>query len=221
MFYHRRNIVGGKEFAQAASAGKLPAFSWLPPSNFNLNVFGAPMDDHPCHDVSKGERFMKDTYEILRASPKWNETLWLIVFDDSGAIYDHMVPPQEGVPAPDAECNLNEGNVGCPNVFDFKRLGLRVTALAVSPWIKENSVFQEPAGPTNTSQFEHSSIPATVKNLFNLSSFLTKRDAWAGSLHELLTPEEEGPLNQGPMHLPEALPPQDEPVDNEVCEGQK
>ena len=56
-------------------------------------------------------------YEILRSSPNWNQTLWLIVFDDSGAIYDHMVPPQEGVPAPDAPCNLNEGNIGCPNVF--------------------------------------------------------------------------------------------------------
>ena len=80
-------------------------------------------------------------------------------------------------------------------------------------------MFQEPAGPTNTSQFEHSSIPATVKNLFNLSSFLTKRDAWAGSMHELLTPEADGPLNQGPMHLPDALPPQDEPLEDEMCEG--
>ena len=68
MFYHRRNIVGGKEFARAAAAGNLPAFSWLPPSNFNNNIFGAPMDDHPCHDVSKGERFMKDTVRAQTAS---------------------------------------------------------------------------------------------------------------------------------------------------------
>ncbi|CAN1121130.1 Non-specific phospholipase C6 [Linum perenne] len=33
-----------------------------------------------------------------------------------------------------------------------------------------------------TSEFEHSSIPATIKKLFNLSSnFLTHRDAWAGT----------------------------------------
>ena len=32
-------------------------------------------------------------------------------------------------------------------------------------------------------QFEHSSIPATVKTLFNLTGFLTNRDAWAGAAH--------------------------------------
>ena len=52
-----------------------------------------------------------------------------------------------------------------------------------------------PAIP-QTSQFEHSSLSATITILFNLSGtlgaskhdgFLTERDAWAGSFHELLT----------------------------------
>lgn len=44
------------------------------------------------------------------------------------------------------------------------------------------AVIHEPNGPQETSQYEHSSIPATVKKLFNLhSNFLTKRDAWAGT----------------------------------------
>ena len=38
------------------------------------------------------------------------------------------------------------------------------------------------------------------QNLFNLTSFLTKRDEWAGSLHELLT--EDAPRTDSPMHLP-------------------
>lgn len=46
-------------------------------------------------------------------------------------------------------------------------------------------VIHEPIGPTRHSQFEHSSIPATVKKLFNLkSNFLTKRDAWAGTFEK-------------------------------------
>ena len=40
-------------------------------------------------------------------------------------------------------------------------------------------------GPTNTSQFDHTSMLATAKNLFNLPGFLTKRDAWAGSFDEV------------------------------------
>lgn len=63
-------------------------------------------------------------------------------------------------------------------------------------------VFQEPQdGPSNTSQFDLTSIIATAKVLFNLSSFLTKRDAWAGTFDELLLDE---PRGDTPAHLPAA-----------------
>jgi hypothetical protein len=50
------------------------------------------------------------------------------------------------------------------------------------------SVVHGPNGsPTATSEYEHSSIPATVKKLFNLpSSFLTRRDEWAGTFEGIL-----------------------------------
>eukprot|EP01048_Picozoa_sp_COSAG05_P024885 COSAG05_NODE_6068_length_1028_cov_0.944026_1_plen_174_part_00 len=67
-------------------------------------------------------------------------------------------------------------------------------------------VFQQPRGPTATSQFEHSSIPSTLKHLFNLSTFLTSRDAWAGSAAELLL-EKPRAEDDCPMHLPDAPPP--------------
>lgn len=54
-------------------------------------------------------------------------------------------------------------------------------SLELTVWLL-GAVIHEPVGPTPHSQFEHSSIPATVKKLFNLkSNFLTKRDAWAGT----------------------------------------
>lgn len=49
------------------------------------------------------------------------------------------------------------------------------------------TVLHEPSGPFPTSQYEHSSIPATVKKMFNLPQFLTKRDAWAGTFENLLS----------------------------------
>ncbi|GAB2231157.1 hypothetical protein Drorol1_Dr00027445 [Drosera rotundifolia] len=49
------------------------------------------------------------------------------------------------------------------------------------------AVIHKADGPTPTSEFRHSSIPETVKKLFNLSSnFLTKRDAWAGTFEKYL-----------------------------------
>ena len=41
--------------------------------------------------------------------------------------------------------------------------------MLISPWIPKGTVIQEPKGPYNTSQFELTSVPATVKTLFNLS----------------------------------------------------
>ena len=95
--------------------------------------------------------------------------------------------------------------------FDFRRLGLRTTGMMLSPWVKKGDIFQEPKAPFgipgrspyNTSQFELTSVAATVKHLFNLSMFLTKRDAWAGNFEELLLdePRQESDM---PMHFPDA-----------------
>ncbi|KAJ6692198.1 NON-SPECIFIC PHOSPHOLIPASE C2 [Salix purpurea] len=56
--------------------------------------------------------------------------------------------------------------------------------------------------PFSTSEYEHSSIPATVKKLFNMSSpFLTKRDEWAGTFEGILQTRTE-PRTDCPEKLP-------------------
>jgi phospholipase C len=37
-------------------------------------------------------------YEALRASPQWEETLFLITYDEHGGFYDHVAPPDQGIP---------------------------------------------------------------------------------------------------------------------------
>ena len=74
--------------------------------------------------------------------------------------------------------------------------------MLISPWVEKGQVVQEPTGPTNTSQFELSSIPATIHSLFNLSMFLTKRDEWAGTFDSLML-DEPRPEADCPMHLPD------------------
>jgi phospholipase C len=180
-------------FYERAANGTLPSFSWIHP----------PIQacDHPCHDIAKGERFQKDIYEALRAGPAWNKTLLLIAYDDAGGYYDHVVPPSEGVPNDDSPCHV-VSDCG-PNFrpFDFRRLGLRSTAMLISPWVAATVAKEPKKGPFNTSQFELTSIVSTTKNLFNLSGFLTKRDMWSGSLDELLL---DAPRTDTPMHLPDA-----------------
>lgn len=49
------------------------------------------------------------------------------------------------------------------------------------------AVISRPTGPSPNSEFEHSSIPATIKKIFNLTSnYLTHRDAWAGTFEEVV-----------------------------------
>ncbi|KAK3198354.1 hypothetical protein Dsin_021769 [Dipteronia sinensis] len=161
-------------FKRHCREGKLPNYVVIEPRYYDLLSLAAN-DDHPKHDISDGQKFVKEIYEALRASPQWNEMLFLIVYDEHGGFYDHVPTPVTGVPNPD--------DIIGPEPFNFKfdRLGVRVPAILVSPWIEPGTVLHRPSGPEATSEFEHSSIAATLKRIFNLKEFLTKRDAWAGT----------------------------------------
>ena len=81
-----------------------------------------------------------------------------------------------------------------------------------SPWVPRGTVVHAPsaevgsaARPFANSQYEHTSILATLKHLYNLPDFLTRRDAWAAPFHDLLSLKT--PRIDCPMHLPEAPPP--------------
>ncbi|KAK2976737.1 hypothetical protein RJ640_018210 [Escallonia rubra] len=131
-------------------------------------------DDHPSHDVYQGQAFVKEVYETLRASPQWNETMLVITYDEHGGFFDHVPTPVRGVPSPDGVLGQE------PFYFKFDQLGVRVPTIVVSPWIEKGTVVHGPKGsPSPTPEYEHSSIPATVKKIFNLNSpFLTNLKAF-------------------------------------------
>jgi hypothetical protein len=192
---HSDRFFSQTQFYAEAANGTLPAFSYFAPAG--------QASDHPCNDIAKGERLLKDVYEALRAGPKWNETLFLVAYDDIGGYFDPIIPPFEGVPAPNAPCNsLNEGY---PDKFDFRRLGGRSTALLMGGRVPRR-VFQEPQhGPFNTSHFDLASVCATTRTLFNLSTPLTERTMWAGTFEELLLDDPRLDTDT-PLHLPDAPP---------------
>ncbi|GLU12693.1 hypothetical protein SLE2022_293550 [Rubroshorea leprosula] len=189
----------GSRFKKDARDGKLPSLTVIEPRYFDLKVWPAN-DDHPSHDVANGQKLVKEVYETLRASPQWNETLLIITYDEHGGFYDHVETPFMNIPNPD-------GNTGpAPYFFKFDRLGVRVPTIMISPWIKKGTVVSRPKGPAPDSEFEHSSIPATIKKMFNLSSnFLTHRDAWASTFEDVVG-ELTSPRTDCPETLPDAMP---------------
>ncbi|KAL9248617.1 Non-specific phospholipase C2-like protein [Drosera capensis] len=184
----------GLSFKRDAKTGNLPPYTVIEQKWMDTKDDPAT-DDHPAHDVYQGQMFIKEVYETLRASPQWNNTLMIITYDEHGGFFDHVPTPVRGVPSPD-------GIIGeDPYNFKFDRLGVRVPTIMVSPWIEKGTVVHRANGPTSTSEYEHSSIPATVKKLFNLSSpFLTKRDAWAGTFEGIITRTK--PRTDCPVTLP-------------------
>ena len=73
---HKTQCRNQTAFYDDAAAGTLPAFSFLLPPG--------EASDHPCADVAKGERHLKDIYEALRAGPNWAHTMLFVAYDDGG-----------------------------------------------------------------------------------------------------------------------------------------
>lgn len=122
----------GLNFKKDAAQGKLPNYVVVEQRYVDLPLEPAN-DDHPSHDVYQGQMFVKEVYETLRSSPQWNETLFIITYDEHGGFYDHVPTPVTGVPSPD-------GIVGPePFLFGFDRLGVRVPTIMISPWIEKGT----------------------------------------------------------------------------------
>jgi phospholipase C len=155
---HQPELFGTfPQFLSDCAKGNLPDYSFLEP-NFNDHDTDSgeevANDQHPDHNVQAGELFIAQIYNAIKNSPLWPNTALLIVYDEHGGIYDHVVPP---ACQPDQfTASANDTGTGRP--FAFDRLGVRVPAILVSPWIPKGTVVDR--------VFDHASIPATVTSFF-------------------------------------------------------
>jgi phospholipase C len=162
LLQHQPQFFGTfQQFLDDCGASKLPDYSFIEPnySDHEGEDGGAIIasDQHPDHHVREGERFIAAVYNAIRQNAAlWESTALLVVYDEHGGIYDHVPPPSctpDGfVAQPDAT------ETGKPFLFD--RLGVRVPAILISPWIARGTV----VGTGRV--FEHASIPATATDFF-------------------------------------------------------
>ncbi len=138
-------VAGIDQFFADAKGGTLPAFSFLEPIWISL---AGTSSYHPGESVVPGERRLAAIYDALRSSPSWDETLFVITFDEHGGLFDHVPPPYAQNPWP------NDRIDG----FSFDLMGPRVPTILVSPWIKEKTVFRS-GGPV---AYDSTSILATL-----------------------------------------------------------
>jgi phospholipase C len=147
-----------QQFLSDCDKGLLPDYSFVEP-NFNDHETDSgeavASDQHPDHDVQAGELLIAEVYMRIKRNPNmWASTALLVVYDEHGGIYDHVVPP---ACTPD-QFTASANSTGTGIEFKFDRLGVRVPAILISPWI--------PKGTVVNRTFDHASIPATVTKFF-------------------------------------------------------
>jgi phospholipase C len=116
---------------------------------------------------------IKRTYEAIRNSPLWEQSMLIITWDECGGFYDHVAPPAT-VPPGDPQADDVENK----HRFAFDQLGPRVPAVVISPLIPKNLVDHR--------VYDHASVLATIERAFGLAP-LTGRDQHANSLTTLVS----------------------------------
>ncbi|HEX3391146.1 MAG TPA: alkaline phosphatase family protein [Solirubrobacteraceae bacterium] len=111
-------IVSPESFLDDAATGKLRDVSWIDPNFIDLKVLDpGSNDDHPPSDIRAGQSLVLEVYEALRNSPSWQDTLLVVLYDEHGGFYDHVVPPP---------VRVKDGS-------SHATYGVRVPAIIVSP----------------------------------------------------------------------------------------
>ena len=105
--HHVRNLSA---FYRMARHGKLPAVSWIAPTQAN--------SDHPPANIATGQAYVTNLINTIMRGPDWKSTAIFLAWDDWGGFYDHVAPPN----------------------VDQSGYGLRVPALVISPYAKRGYI---------------------------------------------------------------------------------
>jgi len=184
-----------EQFFDDIDHGRLNNYTFLvpllSPYVFNGTLDAAVNTQHPFTDIRLGESLIKRVYEKIRSSSYWNEILLIINYDEHGGFWDKAKPVATVNPTPQLPSH--------PSPFGFDRLGVRVPAILISPWL---------ATAVDDTVYDHTSVLATIKNVFELPSFLAARDAQANAMDRGILPQ---PRTDCPVTLPPV------PVNPPIC----
>ena len=161
LLQHQPELFGTyDQFLADCKSGTLSDYSFIEPNYTDHDSDDGEQlasDQHPDHNIQAGELYIASVYNAIVSNPAlWASTVLLVVYDEHGGIFDHVPPPActaDGHSAGPADTQLSY-------TFNFDRLGVRVPAILISPWIPKGTV----VGADRV--FEHASIPATVSSHF-------------------------------------------------------
>jgi phospholipase C len=149
----------------------------LPQVIFIESASGASgLDEHPDNNAQTGAAYVQGIISALMQSDAWQDSIFILSYDEGGGLYDHVPPFM--VPAPDADApgQCPDPNNGSPLYCamgnlggTFNLTGFRVPLVVVSPYAKPNLVSHTPR--------DYTAILAFIEKQFGMPA-LTARDAY-------------------------------------------
>ncbi|HWC32363.1 MAG TPA: alkaline phosphatase family protein, partial [Actinomycetota bacterium] len=146
-----RKVQDPSQFLEDIRRERLPQVTWVVPEE--------PYNEHPGGEksVCAGENWTVQQVNAVMKSKYWKSSVIVIVWDDFGGFYDHVVPPHD----------------------DIMGFGIRTPALIISPYARQGD------GPNGgyiaSTTYEFSSVLRFIAELFALKP-MTDRDAQANPL---------------------------------------
>ncbi|KAJ5456018.1 uncharacterized protein N7458_004282 [Penicillium daleae] len=171
--------------------GTLPQFSYINPECCTVTSM------HPTSNIAAGSAMIKHLYDAVRNSQYWDNVLIILNFDEHGGFADHVAPPMN-VPIPEDRISFDGESEGFNVTFNFDRLGVRVPAFLISPWVPANTLIHEEGTMyESNSEYTHTSFLHFLQNLWGLEG-LNNRVQWAKTFEQVFT---EKPRTDTPQNL--------------------
>lgn len=165
------HIVPMSQYYADLQNGTLPNVAMIEPG------FGW-QDEHPGvgNNLQLGVADNARIINSLIQSSAWQDSVFILVYDESGGMYDHVPPPTnvpnpDGIPPQDLFTAAQNGYADPPG--DFTRYGFRIPNIVISPFSKPHYVSHVVTDST--------SILKLIETRWGLPS-LTRRDAVASDL---------------------------------------
>jgi phospholipase C len=165
------NIAPISQYFTDLQNGTLPQVAQIEPAT------DAGLDEHPSvtdsqpSNIQSGAAYVATLINGLMTSSSWNDSVFILTYDEDGGTYDHVAPqpavsPDGIKPAdlmPNDICTTTTGPL-----CDFVYTGYRVPLIVISPYARQNYVSHTVADTT--------AILKLIETRFNLPA-LNKRDA--------------------------------------------
>ena len=164
-------IVPISQYFTDLKNGTLPQVVFIEPaSNAGLDEHPSDSDKFPIN-IQLGARYVSTLINALMTSSSWSDSAFILTFDESGGLYDHVVPLATVSPDGIKPKDLVSGDF-CTTTTgptcDFVYTGYRIPLIVVSPFAKKNYVSHTTADLT--------AILKLIEVRFGVPS-LTARDA--------------------------------------------